>query len=227
MPTSLCISLNIKVKRDAATKLFVSMRILTISAGKVMPLFGKHHPDYKSVVSAIHKKAISTLENPTPVEITPLGVRGDEQADLSVHGGIEKAIYVYPVEHYAFWNELLTRETKQPVHLEHGTIGENFTIEGLSETEVFVGDRLKIGELEFAVVKLREPCFKFNAAMRYKGAAKAMLQSGFSGWYLRVLKTGALTAGPQITLLPGPRETSIAQQNQKLLKNRNQKDLWE
>ena len=203
------------------------MRLLTISTGKVMPLFGNHHPDYKSVASAIRKKAVSALDNPATVDITILGVNGDEQADLSVHGGIEKAIYVYPAEHYAFWNELLTRETKQPVHLEHGAIGENFTIEGLLETEVFVGDRLRIGELEFAVVKLREPCFKFNAAMCYKGAAKAMLQSGFSGWYLRVIKTGVLAAGAQIELIPGSRETSINQQNQKLLNNRNQKDLWE
>ncbi len=203
------------------------MRLLTISAGKVMPLFGNHHPDYKSVASAIHKQSISTIENPRPIEITTLGVKDDEQADLSVHGGIEKAIYVYPAEHYAFWNTLLTRETKKPVVLQHGAIGENFTIEGLLETEVFVGDRLRIGELEFAVVKLREPCFKFNAAVRYKGASKAMLQSGFSGWYLRVLKTGTLSAGAAISVMPGPREISISQQNQKLLGHRNQQNLWE
>ncbi len=203
------------------------MRLLTISTGKVMPLFGNHHPDYKSVASAIHKKSISTLENPTPIEVTSLGVKGDEQADLSVHGGIEKAVYVYPSEHYVFWNKLLSRETKKSVELRHGGIGENFTIEGLVETEVFVGDKLLIGELEFVVVKLREPCFKFNAAVRYKGASKAMLQSGFSGWYLRVLKTGALSAGAEITVIPGSREISIYEQNQKLLNNRNQKDLWE
>ena len=203
------------------------MRLISISAGKVVPLFGNHHPNYKSVASAIRKKAVSNLENPNPIEITSLGVKGDEQADLSVHGGIEKAIYVYPAEHYAFWNDLLTRETKSPVDLQYGAIGENFTIEGLLETEVFVGDRLQIGDLEFIVAKLREPCFKFNAAVGYKGASKAMLQSGFSGWYLRVLKTGVISAGAQITVIPGSRETSIAQQNQKLLNNRNQKDLWE
>ena len=203
------------------------MRLLSISAGKVTLLFGNHHPNYKSVASAIHKKSISNLENPSTIEITSLGVKGDEQADLSVHGGVEKAIYVYPAEHYLFWNELLTRETKRPVNLSYGAIGENFTIEGLLETEVFVGDKLMIGELEFAVVKLREPCFKFNAAVGYKGASKAMLQSGFSGWYLRVLKTGMLSAGVEITLVPGSRDISIAQQNQKLLNNRNQKDLWE
>jgi len=131
------------------------MRLLTISIGKVMPLFGNHHPNYQSVASAIRKKSVSTLEHPNPIEIGPLGVQGDEQADLSVHGGIEKAIYVYPVEHYAFWNELLTRETKKPIDLQHGALGENFTIEGLVETEVFIGDKFIIGDLEFAVVKLR------------------------------------------------------------------------
>ena len=203
------------------------MRLLSISTGKVVPLFGNHHPDYKSVASAIHKKSVSNLENPLPVEIHSLGVKGDEQADLSVHGGIEKAIYVYPVEHYAFWNELLSRETKKPTLLKHGAIGENFTIEGLLETEVFIGDKLLIGNLEFVVVKLREPCFKFNATLGYKGAAKAMVQSGFCGWYLRVLKTGTLAAGAQITIIPGARDTSIAQQNRNLLQHRNQQDLWE
>jgi len=205
------------------------MRLLSISVGKVAPLFGNHHPDYKSVASAIHKKSISTLENPLSVEIGSLGVKGDEQADLTVHGGLEKAIYVYPAEHYAFWNALLTRETKKPAVavLEHGAIGENFTIEGLLETEVFVGDKLFIGDLEFSVVKLREPCFKFNAKLAYKGASKAMVQSGFCGWYLRVLKTGTLAAGAQITIIPGARDISIAQQNQKLLQKSNQQDFGE
>ena len=203
------------------------MKLISISSGKVLPLFGNHHPDYKSVASAIRKNSISNLQNPSTVEITSLGVKGDEQADLSVHGGIEKAIYVYPSEHYDFWNQLLTRETKKSTLLQHGAIGENFTIEGLLEADVFVGDKLLIGDLQFSVVKLREPCFKFNAAMGYKGASKAMLQSGFSGWYLRVIKTGVLTAGAQITVIPGAREISIAQQNKNLLKNRDQQDLWE
>jgi MOSC domain-containing protein YiiM len=203
------------------------MKLISISSGKVLPLFGNHHPNYKSVASAIRKTSISTLENPTPVEITNLGVKGDEQADLSVHGGIEKAIYVYPAEHYPFWNELLNREQNRPISLAHGSIGENFTIDGLLETEVFVGDKLIIGSLEFAIVKLREPCFKFNAALGYKGASKVMVQSGFSGWYLRVLKTGTLAAGAKIELAPGSRSISIAQQNKNLLSTRNQKDLWE
>jgi len=203
------------------------MRLLSISSGKVMPLFGSHHPNYSTVASAIHKQSISSLASPARVEITRLGVAGDEQADLSVHGGIEKAIYVYPIEHYAFWNELLSRETKKPIDLPLGTFGENFTIEGLLETEIFVGDQMLIGELQFTVVKLREPCFKFNAKMGYKGAAKAMLQSGFSGWYLRVNQTGSLAAGAEIQVLPGQRLTSIADQNQALFNRGNQKNLWD
>ncbi|OYY20961.1 MAG: MOSC domain-containing protein [Polynucleobacter sp. 24-46-87] len=203
------------------------MRLLSISSGKVMPLFGSHHPNYSRVASAIQKQSISNLASPAPVEITRLGVAGDEQADLSVHGGVEKAIYVYPVEHYAFWNELLSRETKKSIDLPLGTFGENFTIEGLLETEVFVGDQMQMGELQFTVVKLREPCFKFNAKMGYKGASKAMLQSGFSGWYLRVNQTGALAAGTEITVLPGQRLTSIADQNLALFNRGNQKNLWD
>ena len=192
-----------------------------------MPLFGSHHPNYSRVASAIDKQSISNLASPIPIEITRLGVAGDEQADLSVHGGMEKAIYVYPVEHYAFWNELLSRETNKPVELPMGSFGENFTIEGLVETEIFIGDQMQIGDLQFTVVKLREPCFKFNAKMGYKGAAKAMLQSGFSGWYLRVNRTGLLTAGAEIQVLPGQRLTSIADQNQALFNRGNQKNLWD
>jgi len=203
------------------------MRLLSISSGKVMPLFGSHHPNYKSVASAINKESISNLNNPVPVEITRLGVAGDEQADPSVHGGLDKAIYVYPVEHYAFWNELLTRETKKLVNLPLGAFGENFTIEGLLETGVYIGDRIQIGDLEFTVVKLREPCFKFNAKMGYKGAAKAMLQSGFSGWYLRVNQTGTLTVGLDIKVILGQRVTSIADQNTALFNRGNQKNLWD
>jgi MOSC domain-containing protein YiiM len=203
------------------------MRLLSISSGKVRPLFGSHHPNYERVASAINKTSISNLNNLAPVEINRLGVVGDEQADLSVHGGLEKAIYAYPIEHYDFWNALLTRETKNPVNLPRGALGENFTIEGLLETEVFIGDKLQIGDLEFTVVKLREPCFKFNAKMEYKGAAKAMLQSGYSGWYLRVNKTGTLAAGALITITPGQRLTSIADQNKAILNRGNQKNLWD
>jgi MOSC domain-containing protein YiiM len=106
-------------------------------------------------------------------------------------------------------------------------MGENFTITGLLEENVFVGDTLQIGDLEFVVTKLREPCFKFNAKMRYKGAVKAMLQSGYCGWYMRVIRPGTLIAGSAINHLPGRQETAIADQVRSIAKRDMQRDLWD
>ena len=202
------------------------MRLISINTGKVGPLFANQNQDRTMVMSGIKKSSISHAGQPSPVDINALGVIGDEQADLTVHGGIEKAIYVYPHEHYPFWNALLTRELKTPFDLQPGAMGENFTITGLLEADVFVGDTLQIGDLEFIVTKLREPCFKFNAKMRYKGAAKAMLQSGYCGWYMRVITPGTLNAGSKISHLPGKQETSIADQVRAIMKREMQGDLW-
>jgi MOSC domain-containing protein YiiM len=203
------------------------MKLISINAGKVAPLFTNQHPDHDVVMSGIKKSSISNIDQANPVDINALGVVGDEQADLSVHGGLEKAIYVYPHEHYPFWNALLSRELKTPFDLQPGAMGENFTITGLLEADVFVGDRLQIGDLEFVVTKLREPCFKFNAKMRHKGSAKAMLQSGYCGWYMRVITPGKLMAGSTINLLPGKQETAIADQVRAILKRDIQRDLWD
>lgn len=203
------------------------MKLISINAGKVAPLFTNQHPDHAVVMSGIKKSSISNIDQANPVDINTLGVMGDEQADLSVHGGLEKAIYVYPHEHYPFWNALLSRELKTPFDLQSGAMGENFTITGLLEMDVFVGDTLQIGDLEFIVTKLREPCFKFNAKMRYKGAAKAMLQSGHCGWYMRVITPGKLMAGSAIHRLAGKQETAIADQVRAILKRDIQRDLWD
>ena len=203
------------------------MKLISINSGKVGPLFTNQHPDHAMVMSGIKKSSISNMDQANPVDVNTLGVISDEQADLSVHGGLEKAIYVYPQEHYLFWNALLSRELKTPFDLQPGAMGENFTITGLLEADVFVGDTLQIGDLEFVVTKLREPCFKFNAKMRYKGAAKAMLQSGYCGWYMRVITPGKLMAGSTINLMPGKQETAIADQVRAILKRDIQRDLWD
>ena len=203
------------------------MKLISINSGKVGPLFTNQHPDHAAVMSGIKKNSISHADQPSPVEINRLGVLNDEQADLTVHGGIEKAIYVYPHEHYPFWNALLSRELKKPIDLQLGAMGENFTITGLLEENVYVGDTLQIGDLEFVVTKLREPCFKFNARMGYKGAAKAMLQSGYCGWYLRVITPGVLIAGNAIRQLAGKQETAISDQVRAIAKRDLQRDLWD
>jgi MOSC domain-containing protein YiiM len=203
------------------------MKLISINSGKVAPLFANQHSEHPVVMSGIKKNGISHIDQPNPVDINTLGVLGDEQADPTVHGGIEKAIYVYPNEHYPFWNTLLSRELKRPMDLQPGSMGENFTITGLLEADVFVGDTLRIGDLEFVVTKLREPCFKFNARMGYKGAAKAMLQSGYCGWYMRVITPGTLNAGATINHLPGRQETAIADQVRAIAKRDMQGDLWD
>jgi MOSC domain-containing protein YiiM len=203
------------------------MKLISINSGKVGPLFANQRQDRSVVMSGIKKNSISHAGQPSPVEINSLGVIGDEQADPTVHGGIEKAIYVYPHEHYPFWNALLSRELKKLMDLQPGAMGENFTITGLLEENVFVGDTLQIGDLEFVVTKLREPCFKFNARMGYKDAAKAMLQSGYCGWYIRVITPGILIAGCQINHRPGRQETAIADQVRAILKRDMQRDLWD
>ena len=202
------------------------MRIISISTGKIAPLFGIDHPDHRVVNSGIKKDIVSSLDNPISIKVRTVGLDGDEQADFSVHGGLEKAIYAYPSEHYPFWNELLSREAKRSNPIGFGFVGENLSVEGFSEDAVWVGDNWLIGDVELEVVKLREPCFKFNARMGYKGASKAMIQSTRSGWYLKVHKAGSIKAGDAIIVQAGRREMSIQQQNHFLLRKESQKDLF-
>ena len=195
-------------------------KILNINAGKVAPLFVKEGETTHRVVSGIRKQAIELS-----VQVGPLGIAGDEQADLSVHGGLDKAVYLYPHEHYAFWRDARERMLKQQSELLPGAMGENLTTTGLLETDLWVGDRLQIGEVILEVTEPRSPCYKFGAVMGYAQALKHMLQSGYTGVYLKVIQTGELQAGENITLLPGRRETSIAQINDRRLRGR-QRDLF-
>ncbi len=165
----------------------------------------------RSILTAIHKTAVLG-----PVDVKPLGLAGDEQADLSVHGGLEKAVYAYPAEHYAFWVEARRAAGVADIDtaLPHGSIGENLTLNGLLETDVWVGDVLQFPNCALRVQQPREPCYKFNAAMGFNTAVKAMAQSGFCGFYLSVDTPGTVQAGESFELLPGSRQTSIPQRFQ-------------
>lgn len=191
------------------------MQLIAISAGKTKNLISGDNASEKVILSAIGKTPISTLEFPTPVRVKYLGIESDEQADLRVHGGEDKAVYAYPQESYQFWNEQRNNIEKNLPILTFGAMGENLTTFGFSELDVYVGDQWKIGEVVLEVAEFREPCFKFNIKMGWSGAAKAMVNSGFSGWYLRVLKPGIISAGDLITVLPGTRTLTIKQQADK------------
>ena len=127
----------------------------------------------RKVLSAIGKRAV-TGETP----VMPMGLLGDEQADLSVHGGLDKAVYAYPVEHYAFWRAK-RREFGVSMFdedLPYGFMGENLTISGLLESDVFVGDELVFANCRLRVEAPREPCFKFAAVMGFAQSGKQMVQ---------------------------------------------------
>ena len=197
------------------------MRILAISTGLVVPLtVPAPGGTFERVPSAIRKTPVSTLDDPQAIALETLGFRGDEQADHTVHGGREKAVYAYPVEHYPTWQTIREQATKIDDALPPGFVGENLTIEGLLETRVWIGDVLVVeprdpgqsGDgppVRLRVDGPRYPCFKFNARMGFNHASKMMVQSGFSGFYLEVLQTGTVRAGDSFRVVPGAREVTI------------------
>jgi MOSC domain-containing protein YiiM len=114
-----------------------------------------------------------------------------------VHGGVEKAVYVYPHEHYAFWRAELPGE-----ELGFGQFGENLTSEGLLESELFIGDRLRIGSAELQITQPRVPCFKLGIRFGRPELVKRFLRAGRSGFYLAVLREGELGAGDAVERIP-------------------------
>jgi MOSC domain-containing protein YiiM len=125
-----------------------------------------------------------------------LNLDGDRQSDLSVHGGPEKAVYVYPSEHYEFWKRELP-----DMDLPWGVFGENFTTTGLLETEVNIGDKFRIGASEVMVTQPRMPCYKLGIRFGRADIIKRFLVSERTGFYLSVLKEGEVGAGDEIELL--------------------------
>jgi MOSC domain-containing protein YiiM len=180
------------------------MQVLAVNTARAVPVAIAG----RKVLTAIGKRAVAGA-----VAVHALGIQGDEQADLSVHGGLSKAVYAYPSEHYAFWRTLRAQAgvSLWDDALPHGSLGENLTIAGLLETQAHVGDVLRFARCALAVSEPRQPCFKFNAAMGFAQAAKMMAQSGWCGFYLAVREPGWIEAGEPFVLEPGPREVSIAE----------------
>jgi MOSC domain-containing protein YiiM len=160
----------------------------------------------RPVLSAIYKTPVTDA-----VPVGPLGIIGDEQADLSVHGGLDKAVYAYPTEHYPFWLDRRAQAGTAGLDegLSWGAVGENLSLRGLLEKDVWLGDTLRFPSCVLRVTQPREPCFKFNAAMGFNQAVKFMAQTGFCGFYMAVDEPGSLRAGESFTLVPGPRRVSL------------------
>jgi MOSC domain-containing protein YiiM len=167
-----------------------SPRIASIHIGRIAPL------GPQAVPSGFVKHRVEGS-----VTVAAEGLAGDEQADRTVHGGPEKAVYAYALSHYPIWSAAF------PAHAEQfgpGSMGENLAIEGMDEMDLCVGDIHAIGDVLLQVCQPRQPCFKFALRFGNNRLPKAMVQSERSGWYYSVVRGGRIMAGHPITLLERP-----------------------
>ena len=188
-------------------------RAVSVQVGRIAPL------GTPGVPSGFVKSAVRG-----PVQVGTLGLNGDEQADLTVHGGPDKAVYMYPAEHYPRWLQDVPRHSNILVA---GAFGENLTTTGLNEDSVSIGDVFRIGSSEVQVTQPRQPCFKLGLRFNDGSLGRIMMQTGRTGWYVRVLKTGSLQSGDEIHVLrrPNPQWT-IARFNALLLSRREAKGAF-
>jgi len=168
------------------------MRVLSVNVGLPRDVsFGKHR-----MRTAILKEPVKGA-----IPLARLGLEGDGQADPRYHGGPDKAVYLYPFEHYAYWADVLGRRDLTP-----GAFGENLTTEGLLEANVRIGDVYEIGSARVRVTEPRTPCAKLGAKFGSMGFVRVFGSAGRPGFYLSVAQEGMVEAGDPITLLSTARE---------------------
>jgi len=147
-----------------------------------------------------HGRVVRTSIWKDPVEglvhVSSLNLEGDQQSDLSVHGGREKAVYAYPSEHYEYW-----RRELPGTDLAWAAFGENFTTEGLLEPDIRIGDRIRVGSAEFLVTQPRMPCFKLGVRFGRDDMVKRFLRSGRTGFYLAVVREGEVATGNSLEIV--------------------------
>ncbi|MGH7835162.1 MAG: MOSC domain-containing protein [Candidatus Binatia bacterium] len=173
------------------------MRLISVNVG--MPREIVHNG--KAIVTGIFKEPVHGR-----VRLGALNLDGDRQADLSVHGGPSKAVYVYPKEHYDFWRGELS-----DMELSWGAFGENFTTEGLFEDKLAIGDYLRIGTAQLMAGEPRLPCFKLTAKFGRDDMIKKFLRSRRTGFYLAVITEGEVGAGDPIEWFNGGGQVIVAE----------------
>jgi MOSC domain-containing protein YiiM len=163
------------------------MKIISVNVGLPRLVLRNDEP----VSTGIFKEPVAGR-----VMMRTLNLDGDRQADLSVHGGPEKAVYVYPSEHYDFWKRELPH-----MDLPWGMFGENLTTTGLLETDINIGDKFRVGTAEVIVTQPRMPCYKLGIRFGRADIIKRFLLSERTGFYLSVLKEGEVGAGDEFALI--------------------------
>jgi MOSC domain-containing protein YiiM len=163
------------------------MQVISVNVGlpRTLVLNGQ------TVVTGIFKEPVEGR-----IAVRRLNLDGDRQADLTVHGGRDKAIYGYPAEHYSFW-----REQFPEMELPWGMFGENLTLTGLLEDEVHIGDHFRVGSAKLVVTQPRVPCYKLGIKFGREDIIKRFLESEMTGFYFAVLEEGEVAAGDAISLL--------------------------
>ncbi len=190
------------------------MKLISVNVGLPREVTWKG----KTVTTGIFKTAVKG-----PIELRRHNLEGDKQADLSVHGGPTKAAYVYPLQHYDYWRKELPE-----LDYSWGNFGENFTIDGIDEESVYVGDEFRIGSAQVVVTEPRMPCFKLGIRFGRADMVKRFLSSQRTGFYFGVVEEGQVQAGDELELLnKHPDQLSVAdvtrlysteKTNEKLLK---------
>ena len=160
------------------------MKLISVNVSKPKPMSFQG----KTVLTGIFKQPVEGR-----VHVSRLNLEGDQQADLSVHGGPHQAVYVYPFEHYASWQQELGRDD-----FTFGQFGENFTVSGMLENQVCIGDVFRAGSALFQVTQPRVPCFKLVTKMGIPEFPKLFMASARTGFYLRVMEEGDVGAGDPI-----------------------------
>jgi MOSC domain-containing protein YiiM len=163
------------------------MKIISVNVGLPREVVWKG----MIVRTAIFKEPVADT-----VAIRQLNLAGDQQADLTVHGGSEKAVYAYPAEHYDYWRNELPQAP-----LPWGSFGENLTTDGVHEDTVYIGDQLRIGSAILMVTQPRMPCYKLQIRFDSEDMIRRFLMSMRSGFYLSVIATGQVSAGSKIEVL--------------------------
>jgi MOSC domain-containing protein YiiM len=166
-----------------------SGRVLSVNVGRPAPL---------STGTRVVQSAIGKAPVEGPVAARGVNLEGDDQADRSVHGGPDKAVYAYASEDAAYWAERLGRE------LPPGTFGENLTLEGVDVSGARIGERWRIGSVELQITGPRIPCFKLEVRIGVPGFQKAFLVAGRCGAYLAIAREGELRAGDEVEVLHRP-----------------------
>jgi len=164
------------------------MNVLSVNVGLPREVAWKG----RKVMTGIFKEPVGAKR----VSVQRLNLEGDRQADLTVHGGTDKAVYAYPAEYYRYWRAQFPEMT-----LPWGMFGENLTIEGLTEETAHVGDRFQVGTAELMVTQPRLPCYKLGIKFGRDDILKRFLESGLTGFYLAVIKEGEVAQGDTITVM--------------------------